>query len=99
MMSASPNGVLSLTYRGQTFNVDKDHFILGRSKTNADVVLDDSNVSRQHAAIERAGDAWYIVDLGSTNGIYIGGVRVTRQRLEDGDVIEITTHQIFVTLV
>lgn len=99
MMSAAPNGVLSLTYRGQAFNVDKDHFILGRSKTNADLVLDDSNVSRQHAAIERAGDAWYIVDLGSTNGIYIGGVRVTRQRLEDGDVIEITTHQIFVTLV
>lgn len=89
---------LSLTYRGQSFQVDKDHFILGRSKTNADLVLDDSNVSRQHAAVERGPDGWYVVDLGSTNGVYIGGVKVTRQRIEDGDIIEITTHQIFCTL-
>lgn len=100
MMSAPVMGAthLSLSYRGQSYDVSKDHFILGRSKTNADLVLDDSNVSRQHAAIERSGDAWYVVDLGSTNGVYIGGVKVTRQRVEDGDVIEITTHQIFVTL-
>ncbi|MGC4003301.1 MAG: hypothetical protein QM811_09265 [Pirellulales bacterium] len=50
--------MLSLTYRGQAFNVDKDHFILGQSKWNADLVLDDSNVSRQHAAVEHAGNAW-----------------------------------------
>jgi hypothetical protein len=98
MAAPSMGGHLSLTYRGQGYDVNKDHFILGRSKTNADLILDDSNVSRQHAAIERGPDGWYIVDLGSTNGVYIGGVRVTRQRVEDGDVIEITTHQIFCTL-
>ncbi len=88
------SGDLTLAYRGQAYPVTKDHYILGRSKTNADLVLDDSNVSRQHAAIERVGDAWYVVDLGSTNGVYVGGVKITRQRIAEGDVIEITTHQI-----
>jgi len=62
------------------------------------LVLDDANVSRQHAAIERVGDVWYLADLGSTNGCYIEGQRVSRRAISDGDVIEITTHQIRCTL-
>jgi hypothetical protein len=85
---------LALTYNGRAVDVTKERFVLGRSKTQADLVLDDPNVSRQHAAIERAGDAWFLADLGSTNGCYIGGQRVSRRQIVDGDVIEITTHQI-----
>lgn len=95
----TPSGEqLTLTYQGRPMQVDKDRVVLGRSKQNADVVLDDANVSRQHAAIERVGHAWYVVDLGSTNGVYVGGVRITRHRLIDGDLIEITTHQVAVSL-
>ena len=90
--------VLSLTYQNRAMDVTKERFILGRSKSQADLVLDDANVSRQHAAIERVGDAWYLADLGSTNGCYIEGQRVSRRMLADGDVIEITTHQIRCTL-
>ena len=89
---------LSLTYQNRGFEVTKERFILGRSKSQADLVLDDANVSRQHAAIERVGDAWYLADLGSTNGCYIDGQRISRRALVDGDVIEITTHQIRCTL-
>ena len=85
---------LTLSYNGRHVDVTKERFILGRSKTQADLVLEDPNVSRQHAAIERVGDAWFLADLGSTNGCYIDGQRVSRRQIADGDVIEITTHQV-----
>jgi pSer/pThr/pTyr-binding forkhead associated (FHA) protein len=89
---------LTLSYNGQHFEVSKERFVLGRSKTQADLVLEDPNVSRQHAAIERVGNEWVLADLGSTNGCYIDGQRVSRRPIADGDVIEITTHQIHCTL-
>ena len=85
---------LVLTYEGQTYAVDKDRFLLGRSKTQADLRLDDPNVSRQHAVIERVGAAWFVVDLGSTNGVIVGGERVARRSISDGDLIVITAHEI-----
>jgi hypothetical protein len=97
-MGAALGARLTLTYRGQAHEVDADRYLIGRSKTQADLRVDDPNISRQHAAIERVNGVWYVVDLGSTNGVYVGGQRVTRRPLVDGDVIEITTHQIHVTL-
>lgn len=94
----SPRGraqtALTLSYNGRHFDVNKERFILGRSKTQADLVLEDPNVSRQHAAIERVGNEWVLADLGSTNGCYIDGQRVSRRPIADGDLIEITTHQV-----
>jgi len=55
-------------------------------------VLDwDSEISRVHAALERIGDDWTVVDDGlSHNGTYLNGSRVTsRQRLHDGDVLNV----------
>lgn len=89
---------LSLTYKNRSVDVTKERFVLGRSKSQADLVLDDANVSRQHAAIERDGDTWFVVDLGSTNGCYVEGQRVSRRPIADGDILEITTHQIRCTL-
>lgn len=85
---------LMLTHNGRTVEVDKERFLLGRSKTQADLRLEDPNVSRQHAAIERVGSAFFIVDLGSTNGIFVNGQRVARRALADGDVIVITSQEI-----
>lgn len=93
--SAAPRSSrLLLHYEGQVFEVDKDRFIVGRSKQLADMRLADSNVSREHVAIERVGQGWYLVDLGSTNGVHVRGERVSRHPISDGDVIAITTHQI-----
>jgi len=89
---------LGLSYQGRTYGVEKDRFLLGRSKTQSDLRLDDPNVSRQHAVIEKVGPAFYLVDLGSTNGVHIAGERIARRALADGDVITITSHEIRVTL-
>jgi len=64
---------------------------IGRRPSN-DVALDwDSEVSRVHAAVERIGDEWTVVDDGlSHNGTFVNGTRVTsRHRLHDGDTITI----------
>jgi hypothetical protein len=58
--------------------------ILGRGEDST-LVVPHSSVSRRHAALKHDGDGWSIEDLGSTNGVRIGGHPVTRQRLGDGD--------------
>ena len=61
---------------------------IGRA-TEADLFLDDVTVSREHAAIERERDGFYIRDLGSLNGTYVNRLRVSRQRLADGDEVQV----------
>jgi len=51
------------------------------------ITLSDTNVSRTHAEIKPHGTAYQISDLGSTNGTFVNGVRITEHVLEDGDVI------------
>jgi hypothetical protein len=52
-----------------------------------DVVLTDESVSRRHAEVRRVGSDIVLVDLGSTNGTKVNGVRVTTQVLDDGDEV------------
>jgi pSer/pThr/pTyr-binding forkhead associated (FHA) protein len=55
----------------------------------ADFVLDAPLVSRLHCRLEAAADALEVVDLGSTNGIYVNGRRVSRAQLASGDLLRI----------
>jgi pSer/pThr/pTyr-binding forkhead associated (FHA) protein len=68
-----------------------DRLTIGRREGNDIVVSWDGEVSRVHAALERAGPDWLIADDGlSHNGTYVNGDRVTgRRRLRDGDVIAV----------
>ena len=50
-------------------------------------MLADPNVSRSHAEIRPQGNGWIVVDLGSTNGSRVNGVRITSQELRDGDEV------------
>ena len=52
---------------------------LGRSR-EADIVLDDANVSRKHAEVRPSGGSWIVRDLGSTNGVKVNGRRVDPPR-------------------
>ena len=66
---------------------------LGRSR-EADIVLDDANVSRKHAEVRPSGGSWIVRDLGSTNGVKVNGRRLDPSRpqsLKPGDVIELGT--------
>lgn len=59
---------------------------LGRDPSN-DMVLTDAGVSLRHARVEDRGDAWVVVDLGSTNGIQVNETRVQERILGHGDRI------------
>jgi len=61
-----------------------DRFLIGRGR-HCDLVLDSAKVSREHAVIRREGDGWWIEDLGSSNGTWLGKARVERRRIADGD--------------
>jgi hypothetical protein len=64
---------------------------LGRSR-KCDIVVDDPNVSREHAEIRPRGGSWVLVDLGSTNGSSINGRRADgAEVLKPGDEIELGT--------
>ncbi len=51
--------------------------LIGRG-TDAAIRLDDDYVSTRHARIAASGEQWFVEDLGSTNGTYIGTVRITQ---------------------
>jgi hypothetical protein len=51
------------------------------------IVLADPNVSRQHAEIRPRGTTYVVIDLGSTNGTRVNGIRVDQHELADGDEI------------
>ena len=78
--------VVSLTVDGRRYDVEKRNMLLGRSQ-DCDVRLTDPNVSRRHAEVRQEGTAYWIVDLGSTNGLEVNGKPTTREKLEDGDTI------------
>jgi Protein of unknown function (DUF3662)/FHA domain len=64
---------------------------LGRSR-KCDIVVDDPNVSREHAEVRPRGGSWVLVDLGSTNGSSINGRRTDgAEVLKPGDEIELGT--------
>ena len=61
---------------------------IGRDSANV-LRLNDGEVSRHHAEVRRQDDGDHIVDLGSSNGVFVNSRRVTGQRLENGDQIQI----------
>jgi hypothetical protein len=57
--------------------------------SSCNVTIEDSTVSREHAALVRRGDRWWVVDLGSTNGTSVNGVQAAEQPVAVGDRIEL----------
>ncbi len=51
--------------------------LIGRG-SDAAIKLDDDYCSTRHARVAASGDEWFVEDLGSTNGTYVGAVRITQ---------------------
>jgi hypothetical protein len=85
---ASDRGQALLVGGGRRNVLSGSRVVLGRSR-EADIVVQDPNVSRRHAELRRDDGGWEIVDLGSTNGIKVNGRRVDHQQLSPGDQITI----------
>ena len=66
---------------GRIFPIVKPRVVIGRH--DADINVDDPEISRQHAAIEVAGDRVTLFDLGSTNGTFVESGPIAEVRLEN----------------
>ena len=71
-----------------TFN-DEQSITIGRA-TNNEVVLYSAVVSRHHVKIEKSGEDWEVINLGS-NGTYVDGVQVERTKLSDGNIVRLAS--------
>jgi hypothetical protein len=80
--------IVTLTMDGVSREVDKQRFVLGRSK-DCDIQLVDPNVSRRHAELRQEGSAYWLIDLDSTNGSRVNGHHTARAKLESGDTITV----------
>lgn len=93
---ARSSGVLLRTDRrgcGQLIALD-DKLRLGRA-WEADARIEDDSVSRLHAEISNEQGAHFITDLGSANGTFVDGQRVSRAPLRDGSVVQLGSRVTF----
>jgi len=71
------------------FPLDGEALEVGRDEDVA-IRVDEPLVSRRHARLERRGEGWVVVDLGSTNFTRVNGERVLREReLVHGDELRL----------
>jgi pSer/pThr/pTyr-binding forkhead associated (FHA) protein len=67
---------------------------IGRDNTN-DIIINEPRVSRNHALITKLDDGSYEVkDLGSTNGTYVNGQRISRHILTPGDTLQVASSRV-----
>jgi two-component system cell cycle response regulator len=86
--------IISGINAGQVFALDGTEHVLGRG-TEAELWLEDGGVSRRHAKVSCRSDGRYFVeDLGSTNGTFLGSQRVDVCEIKPGDRIQLGPHVI-----
>lgn len=91
---AAPRNTLFVIFNGQKIPVTKQEFIIGRGSKSADLAIKDGNISRRHAAVLFTNGAYYMKDLGSTNGIEYQGRRFESKRIDEGDVFRVCDYEI-----
>jgi pSer/pThr/pTyr-binding forkhead associated (FHA) protein len=67
---------------------------IGRLPDNA-IVIDNSAVSSHHVRVAREGPQFMVEDLGSTNGTFVNGEKITKRALRHGDTILVGKHKLF----
>ncbi len=73
---------------GSTIESDKPSVLVGRH-SQADVRLPMPDISRHHCRFVQTATGWRVVDLASTNGTFVNGVRVNEAEIHPGDKVRI----------
>jgi hypothetical protein len=74
----------------QRFELDSRPLTAGRADTNDIALEGDEFASARHARIEARRDGVWVEDIGSTNGTYVNGVKLSRsRRLAPGDIVRV----------
>ena len=95
--AAAAKPKLTLIFQGRKLTVAQEQFIIGRGSKTSDLAIKDANVSRKHAAIIFHNGAFYMKDLGSTNGVEFNGKPVDSKRIDEGDVFTICGYEMHFT--
>ncbi len=80
---------VTVIFAGQeqkTFELDKPRMVVGREPT-CEIHIDNLGISRSHCAFVMKDEAYILQDLGSSNGTYVNGRKVTEHFLNDSDEI------------
>ena len=83
--------IINVTLKGKsidTYVLAKALVVIGRDP-GADIFLDNTGVSRQHATIDISSGSLLLRDLASANGTLLNGERVDCSELKDGDVVRV----------
>ena len=100
-VSAGPQAELAIESgpdAGHTHRAGEKALRMGRSPDN-DVIFRDPATSGHHARIERRGEAFWIVDLGSTNGTFVNGESVQEKQLNHGDRVTVGQNSVHFSVV
>jgi predicted component of type VI protein secretion system len=88
---------LRIRHLGQVYQLTQRQTLVGRSRRCV-IVLESRLASREHCVFERSGAAVTLIELGSKNGTWVNGERVTRRRqLATGDEVRIGSDHLEVT--
>jgi pSer/pThr/pTyr-binding forkhead associated (FHA) protein len=81
---------------GTVYALDGDQLSIGRDSAN-EITVNDAEVSRRHARLTFQGGKYVLEDMGSTNGTFVNGQRLTGPRvLKSGEVISLGEQIVFV---
>ena len=70
--------------KGESYVLLGNRIVIGRSE-KADIRLNDTKASREHAEVTKVGNDWVATDLGSQNGIVVNDKKITQKALTEGD--------------
>ena len=85
------SATVTIMFGGQeqrTVPLDKPKLVVGREPT-CEIHIDNLGISRQHCAFAARGEAFVVQDLGSSNGTFVNGRKITEHFLNDADEVVI----------
>ncbi|MEN8222782.1 MAG: FHA domain-containing protein [Acidobacteriota bacterium] len=72
-----------------SYRVSDEGISVGRDPSKVGIIIAEPIISKLHCSFYRSGTNLKVIDHNSTNGIYLKGIKVTEQVLEDGAVISL----------